>query len=357
MKSKQNIYKLFSAIFLLLIVLPNVVMMLGLEKHLPNNENRKLMTFDEIDFTHPVQAVKGFKQFYNDNFGLRKLSFAKYSSFKSNVLKEDPLPRKAFAGENGWYFLGDDYENVFSNSIGLHSAEKKEEKLASKKLQYLKEALDKRGIPFYFVLATNKHEVYGEHLPFNFEERLPKFDRMIDTLKERFPFVIDLKTTMMNSKGNGLLYHKTDSHWNDLGAFYGYQYMMREMGLTAPKLDQYSIVTEKVDQQDLTMMINQKVDEDITVLRPKFETNGSRTYSKGPVDRFKNPKKKLKVLVFRDSYSLAMIPFFKEDFAECLFVNTQTPDLALIDKEQPDIVILQMVNRRLETFSSQPFKK
>ena len=49
--------------------------------------------------------------------------------------------------------------------------------------------------------------------------------------------IIDLTDTLLASKKEAQLYHKTDSHWNDIGAFIGYSKTIKEISnfCDAPK--------------------------------------------------------------------------------------------------------------------------
>ena len=54
-----------------------------------------------------------------------------------------------------------------------------------------------------------------------------------------------------------------------------------------------------------------------------------------------------KVLVFRDSFSDALIPFLAEQFSRGLYMHAFAPDFDLVEEGQPDIVILEVAQRYL----------
>lgn len=64
--------------------------------------------------------------------------------------------------------------------------------------------------------------------------------------------------------------------------------------------------------------------------------------------RYKSSVNNLKALIFRDSFSDAMIKFLKHSFGETVFIWHYTLDKELIEKEKPDIVIQIIVERNIE---------
>ena len=86
--------------------------------------------------------------------------------------------------------------------------------------------LAKRGIRFLVVIAPNKETVYAEMMPPAFT-REPATSRLMQ-LAERVQAgtgveFLDLSTALLAHKADGRLYHLTDTHWCDLGAFAGYR--------------------------------------------------------------------------------------------------------------------------------------
>jgi hypothetical protein len=76
-----------------------------------------------------------------------------------------------------------------------------------------------------------------------------------------------------------------------------------------------------------------------------------KNYERVPEDyekRYKSNVNDLKVLVFHDSFTTALVPFIKESFGETVFIWKPNFNKTLIEKEKPDIVLQIVVERNLE---------
>ena len=54
-----------------------------------------------------------------------------------------------------------------------------------------------------------------------------------------------------------------------------------------------------------------------------------------------------RAVVFRDSFSTALIPFLSEHFGRIVYLWQYDLDAEVIERERPDVVILQMTERAL----------
>ncbi len=354
MKKKGSNILIVSFAFLL--ILPNIFMLLGANSWFVLRENKRLASFPKLT-TNVSVFFKNFNTYYRDNFGIKNLSYKSYRYLKTTVLNEYPLPNKVVRGKDGWFFLGDFDSNVFSNNVGATKITNKEYIIANKNIDNLFYKFNKKKVPFYYLICPDKHEIYKEYLPFTLNSGVSKFDLIIDFWKKSGRKIIDLEGVLRAQKKFGQLYYKTDSHWNDLGAFYGFNELINQLNVEFPslkklKLNDFELQLENSKRQDLISMIDVQVSEDVSVLKTKSEDEFiSAKYEKGKgvrVERFINLKKKLKVIVFRDSYSKALMKYFKVSFGETIFIKSMNIDYDLIEKEKPDLVILQMINRKIE---------
>ncbi|HEY1922670.1 MAG TPA: hypothetical protein VGG44_07870, partial [Tepidisphaeraceae bacterium] len=82
------------------------------------------------------------------------------------------------------------------------------------------------GIPFILVVPPDKQSIYTEMMPEDFSRLGPKtrLDQLIERLRETHSpvQVIDLRPVLLEAKKDRLIYYKTDTHWNDYGAFAAY---------------------------------------------------------------------------------------------------------------------------------------
>jgi hypothetical protein len=63
-----------------------------------------------------------------------------------------------------------------------------------------------------------------------------------------------------------------------------------------------------------------------------------------------------KLVMLRDSMAIALIPLLSENFSRSVYASTRELDRALIEREKPDIVIEELVERSLHAPGAFPMK-
>jgi len=162
------------------------------------------------------------------NFRWRKELINYYSSLRLNI--GDRFYNNVVTGINGWIiFTGEgsisDYQNVDLFKPGRLA------KLQNK-LDQLNKELSSKGVTLLVVIPPNKSTVYPQYKP----EQIPvigeksRLDQFLEYMKQNGDtFVLDLRPTLLDASRNQDVYYKVDSHWNDVGAFYGYMEIMQRL--------------------------------------------------------------------------------------------------------------------------------
>lgn len=346
-------------LFLILLIIPTLVQITGIEDKIIDNENRTKKEFPEFNKKHPLLFVRNFKAYYKDNFGLRNTFSNKYLYFKNDILNESPLPSKVVKGKNNFLFLGNDDSNALNESLGFVFFTKTKLRQIKNNILERKKWLKEQNIKYYVAIAPSKHSVYRENLPFHFPKRNTRKNQLIKFIKTEINFdIIDLGKQFNIEKKENRLYQKLDSHWNDLGAFYACQMLINviknDFEIRGLMLSDYKIDSIK-KSGDIAKMINFKNTENTITLKPLFKEMSKKVdlpkYYSEPLiyeSRYINPSKKFKILIFRDSFSSALRPFINETFGESTFIWSHKFDKELILKEKPDLVVMEYVERYLE---------
>lgn len=346
--------------FLFLLILPNLVLISGLEKA-QNNENKKFVSPPKIKLNNPKQLIVDYKTYYEENFGLRTTLINTYFNFKTKVLRENPIPNHVVKGEDGWYFLGNDHNDILNDTFGNVPFTDTELIAISQNLENTKIYLASKNIKFFIVVPPNKQTIYQEKLPYQFSKHTKRLEQLQNHLKNKTNLhIISLEPRLISEKKHRQLYHKTDSHWNDYGAFLGYTATLntikKELNIPPVYLSEYSSETEPING-DITAMINETSRENSIVLqkiKPSQIDTISPTYT---FQHYTNSTKNLKLIMHGDSFSDAWIPFFNESFGETVYTRTYELDHDLIEMIQPDIVIFEIVERNLITLINKKTSK
>ena len=124
-------------------------------------------------------------------------------------------------------------------------------------------------------------------------------------------------------------------------------------------LNEVDIKTKISWKEDLTNMLDisvKEIGEYYSVKNPKSQKIKSRltipdNYKRNPDTyerRYKSNSNDLKVLIFRDSFSSAMEKYLAESFGETVFIWSSIIDKKLIEKEKPDLVIHEIIERNID---------
>ena len=267
-------------------------------------------------------------------------------------------------GSDGWLFLGDDAERrCLSRRFPYSDAELTEWR---EYLEDIQVKLAARGIKFLFLVAPDKHSVYSERVPGYLKgssERVARMDQLLDHLQSHSTVsVADLRAALKQAKPASQLYSKRDTHWNSYGAYAGYSvvsaWIGRQFGTARAVSLSDLAVHSKTRTSDLGRMlgVSDYLSEDGPDLQPKTPTgcdltdletkntqvDGARFTSRCPATR---PPRR--ILMFCDSFASAMAPFLAREAAEATFMMRTHPDLEAIEREKPDLVIYELVERHL----------
>lgn len=352
--------------FVVLISLPAINAYFPMDKRFKSTEKRALAPRPEFRFDRIVEFPKAYDSYYSDNFGFRNLLVNWNNDLHARHLGVAAVEGKVVMGRDGWLYLEglpiEDYKcTIPFTDEELH-------KIASSLLQR-RDYFKARGIPFYFLVAPNKSTIYPEFLPDSVRKTgdTCRFDQIIKYLTEYTDLkVIDVRKDLADAKQLERDYHKTDTHWNDYGAFIAYTRLMQEIskdvsGVNALKLDDMEFSSSVGPGGDLAGMLGllEGMSEQRILLRPKagfkaveFKDVAYKNPSalpSTPIRLFENRSlnKRPRLLVLRDSFSDYLIPYLGESFGRSLYlwVYHLTPEI--IEQEKPDVAVMEMVERHL----------
>lgn len=358
--------KLFIFLFLSSLITPVAIKYIYVYKS-TNIENRVKAKFPEFDITKLDNFINDFDKYYKESFGLRDVLFDLYSEFKYVVFNESPLPEKVLVGKNGWLFTGNAFGEGMKESIGIELFNEEELKAIRNKLLQNKAFLDSSNIKYYVFVAPDKQSINPEFLPYSLEKQKTKFDQLYSEMK-KYPEVnmVDSRAYLIQMKDSVDLYFKGDSHWNTLGAFYGFEKLTSEIVKDFPEakpvsINEYAIKKKNgIRPGDISIFMNQKFNETdwiFTSKRPRKIKNEDCKFSL-PKDyssfvdiyqkAYSNSEKKLKILVFRDSFTIFMTKYFTDSFGGTVLIWQPGIRKDVVDQVKPDIVIQEVVERNID---------
>ncbi len=329
------------------------------------NSPREEVVAKTPDTSLTLQALKklpGDARYYLANRYALKDAFIDLDAWVKYHLLGRGWTREVAVGLDGFLFLRN--EEMFGQAQGRYRAD--EETLAAWTAQFggMKQAFADRGVPFVFIVAPNKPSIYSEVLPPwlslpGQEDALT--NQIIDAARNSGVRAPDLKAYLreVRAKPAGpLLYHRTDTHWTEVGAALA---MGRAIGPLGFDLALPDVVWRSVGRGgDLSRLTGWRPDSAKTtpliarapgVMCSKDEQPYDlRTFDPLPVKKFSCRNDRARhgeVVVFMDSFGVMAAPTFANAFRTSRFFWRDSVDLGVVDALQHDLVVQIIVERKL----------
>ncbi len=374
---------------LLLIVLffgfifsPSIALLVTEQSTWSEAEKRSLAPPPSIP-AHPGQAADFFAaadDYFNDHFGFREFYIRRYQieldkRFDGfNVINSTSALIK---GLGGWYYFNK--FNLIDDFFGYIPLTDKQLQAWLASLQEKHDWLQERNIRYLYFVAPNKQSIYPEYLMKHSlaMKGTSRFEQLLNFTGNHFPdYMINLHSLLKKEASDKQLYYKNDSHWNQLGAYIAFQKVFEKLAEWFPDEEFITDFPFGADETglggnsgiggDLAQMLMQP---ELTETYPQVKRFKScATYVHYPYqisnlikgggrDSFMKscPSKNLRAVIFRDSFFVALEPFFSENFKEVIYLwkgfDRQNMEEILLHFK-PDIVIEAGVER--EIFNALP---
>lgn len=273
--------------------------------------------------------------------------------------------RTVFAGRMSQLHYPYTLEDYYGNNLFSEKELLRISKVMDNRLKSVRKASGK-DTKLIYLIAPNALTIYPETATdemisknISDDSRLRQFVALINSRDDGNVLIIDLAEPMKAMKEKGKLYYQTDTHWNTLGAYFGYYGLMsavnRDSGIkgTAPyELNLFHISQSNRSSGDLCNFLgidNSIVSEYVTSCSPAFPLTAVRdTDSIGSEVMRTGDSLLPDAVVMRDSFSAALIGFVSEHFNEITFMPSGTgvnPDV--LKAVQPDYFIQVLIERNL----------
>lgn len=290
-----------------------------------------------------------FSAHYGKNFGLRNQLLRLHAVVLHRWLKQSPSD-KVLYGKDGWLYYADDSSLEDYRSLEPYTTAAMDE--WRQVLETRQAWLAKRGIKMITVLACDKYVIYPEYMPDGYRRKDAPYrvDELTDYLKKFNLTIVPLHQPLLAGKADRI-YHRTDTHWNDRGAYIGYREILAAMNLQPLAYQPAIRTTEGWDLARMMGIADLFQEEDRQLLAPRRAKivdidRPDPTWNVGRVALEVNDPALPKLVMFRDSFGSALVPFLAEHFRRSLFLWQHDFDPALIDKEKPDYVVWEITSRR-----------
>lgn len=309
-----------------------------------------------------VKFPQESEKFFNNHFPLRELIGRTYNGYAISNFKKSSND-KVILGKNGWLFYkGDDSRQTIEDYLGKMSFSKSELEKIRIKLEKFNSDFHKRNIQFLVVIAPNKESIYDELLPdYYFKGKTSRLEQLENYLKNKGSNVklLDFKEVFFKAKLNPNikypLYFRTDTHWNDSGAYIAYVTILKQFNMDPIAEDNF-IKEERVISGDIvkTMLNCDGIITESSVFYVPKVKRIAKIIDKNDKD-FKTvieDSNRPKAVFYRDSFSTQIQPFISEHFSRVLWIYNHKINMQLYENEKIDYVVVEIGERYLHRLLS-----
>ncbi len=357
-------------LFLLLLFIPLFGSFLIDDQFTSEAENRVLSTKPKFptSVAKLIEYPSQFANYFSDHFGFRETLTKQYFKLVSLFGAQGEMA-DVTVGQDGWYFLGSTRAGYKKDGDPIGDAINRNLFTQTQLIDFvdristINEWLKTRGIHYVYMIAPNKHTIYFDKLPTYLKKQGPysATDQVVNYLREHTDVhVVDVRSALLAKKDQFELYHKRDTHWNQMGSNIAQYELVSELAKVFPELTPKLIQdsrfrnlpfktaglarmagldeggdTQPVPQfSKVCVPINRSTDADRAITRIK------ETCDRGV----------LNALIFRDSFFEAMRGYTSRQFLRSVYRWERINHQALIDElaiRKPDFVIEEVVERLL----------
>jgi len=354
-------------VFLLVIFLPIVDQTFAIFNKSSLVEKRKLAVKPELRLDNLFNFSKAFNDYYNDHFKFRGEIIYLYNLIKVKWFNVSPTPR-VLVGKDGWLFF--DQPDLRPGTVDYYRSLTP---FSPEELHQWKEVLEhryrwlsRRGVLYLFVIAPNKNTIYPEFMPDHIRKvrKDSRMDQLVEYLKRhsRVP-LLDLRQPLRKAKKKYPVYSKTDTHWNDFGAYIAYREIIKYLsryfeGAKPLPLSRYQIDIDDHMGGDLAIMLSlhdKVLREEMVFLNPleplavesrklprlsRFVRQGETRCKEAPLPD---------ILMVHDSFYHRLRPFLSQSFSRVHYIWDWNFNFypEIITQEKPKLVIDEMAERFL----------
>ncbi len=363
--------RLVVAGFLVLLALPLAELGLRLDPTAAAVENRKAAPAPGLpgSLGELGRWPRAFDAWFDDHFGFRNL-LLRTRLRATQLLTGSSGVDWVLRGRDGWLFMDGAQIESWKAAKPFPAADRE---LWLEVMARRREWLAGLGIRMVALVAPNKATIYPEFLPESVKRvsDVTRLDELLRRAGDRGDVeVLDLRPALRAAKGAGLVYARTDTHWNARGAAVACGLVVdrvREWFPSVPVLGLVELSFRDVEGPggdlargaglEATMRepwpVPQPAMPRAAVAMPTSELRTRPTFRGWELEDLQLAAYEIpgsrwpRAMLFGDSFMEPMVPLLADRFSRFVAVRSRIPDPELILRERPDVVIFEMVERVL----------
>lgn len=291
--------------------------------------------------------------------------FEDHFAYRNQMVSTNARLRAAFGssatdqvvvGTHGWLY----YAGTLPDYLGQAALSERELRTIAHNIKLLQVFAESCGAQFVFTVAPNKNSLYSEYMPSNYVRSLDtsNWERLLPYLDEYGVNYVDLFETF--EAEDEVLYYTQDTHWNNKGALLGGNAILKSFGLPGVGVSEESWVQRNDYTGDIAKMLYPYAPgTEAAWYAPGYNDGPEQTgalwqWARGSsveedfVSTASRDGGKGTLVMFRDSFANALIPYYSVVFDKAVYTKLVPYDAATISVEEADYVVVERAERHLD---------
>ena len=356
--------KILQYIFIICFITIISIPLIG-TKETESLENRTLTELPTWRWSNVWVYFSDYQKYFSDRFAYRNTLINFYGKLKIETLDMKPISNKVAIGKDGYlFFCEKDYLNKIATPLSQTELQQ-----FNYNLVIIKQWFKKHQIDYYLTIPPVKSQIYTEFLSeyLSVKTKFSRLDQVVNYLKNN-NHLISYNKELKEAKKLKEIYYKTDTHWNENGAFIAYKKIINSINnykIEPLKLNQFTIAKENNQTGDLKDMLgfnssfsrnyyNYKVTNATNLPELTFESTPNNISNN--LEIWEKPQKEndLKLFVVRDSFTEHLKTFLSLHFDRSVYVWQPNLPIQKIAEEKPDIIIHEILSRFMHLYLELP---
>lgn len=346
---------IYCILFFAICLCPSLGMLVT--KQETSSENRQLSEFPSPKTEEGKINVEWLSQagdYFQEHFAFRN-ELVTGNALLHGRLLETSTADGVIQGKNGWLY----YKDSLDDYLGQDLLSDRSLFNIAHMLSMTQQALEEKGVNFLFTIAPNKNSLYGDNMPYY--DKLKVSDQtnrenLESWLKTEKVAYADLYQALMEE--DEVLYHARDSHWNNKGAALAADVLMDALGKDHDSYEgeRYTVRRDYTGDLD-TMLYPLASTADDEIYYDKETTYATVEEIQSNFDpriTTVNPVKEGSLVMYRDSFGNALLPYMADAYANAYFSRGIPYQLMDVETHSADTVIIERAERFLPEMSQFP---
>ena len=310
-----------------------------------NRELQALPTVRQEDGSVNVDFLSELGSYYEEHFAYRQSMVTAHAAAMSGMFGVSSAGG-VIDGSDGWLYYMDslnDYQGTeLLSDRGIYNL--------AHAFRMVQDYAERSGASFCLIPVPNKNTLYGDHMPYYYRYQVSEehnLFRFMEELERQDVTFVDLYHVL--GEEEDILYHKRDSHWDNRGASLASSAVFEMLGRECSEYGTYQVQKDFIGDLDTMLYPGMEQPEE----EYYFDTSFTYQYQEeiestfDPLIVTTQEDRDGNLLMFRDSFGNALLPFIAQEFGRAKFTRALPYRLEEIAYSGVDTVLIERAERFL----------